>query len=147
MRTSKLSLVSRSLKHGFLLTGLIAGLSFISLQGNASPNPGHTMKENAYSGHIRISVVPVNGDGANFNLTLANLAGPMTTINILDKDGNTLYSEVIKNQAGYHRLYNLSQLGDGMYTFQIRDNGKTYNQTFEVTTLTQTVINKVAATE
>ena len=90
---------------------LIGGISF----ANAVDNPSTTMA--------------VLKNGSTFRLLYKGLEQSDVKVLILNGENQIVFSEKIKNTAGFARPYNFSNLPEGHYSIQIKDNAGVRTET------------------
>lgn len=56
-----------------------------------------------------------------YKLTYLNQGKSSVRVSILDEKGRPVFSETISSARSFHRPYNLQNLNDGIYQFQIQD--------------------------
>lgn len=64
----------------------------------------------------------------------ANKVEQRTIISLLDKEKSVLFSEFADTTGDYSKIFDLSNLVDGKYTFVVRTGGETIEKTFEIKT-------------
>lgn len=90
---------------------LISGISF----ANAFDNPKTTMA--------------VLKNGSTFRLLYKGATQSDVKVLILNDENQVVYTEKIKNTAGFARPYNFSNLPEGLYSIQIRDHAGVRTET------------------
>ncbi len=80
---------------------------------------------------VHVIVKPVkNTKKAVMALTALN--GRETKLSIRNSNGETIYKEVVSNEANNARLFNFEQLAEGEYFFVVKVGGSTLEQAFFV---------------
>ncbi len=75
-----------------------------------------------------VSKIKVATDSsATFKVYYTNTEAQKVTVNIFNKKGKKVFTEVIKNEKGFVRPYNMSELPAGVYSIQIIDNQEVKN--------------------
>jgi hypothetical protein len=123
---------------------LMALTSFVSLADNNDNNSNYTAKAKTF----RIGMYQTKG-AAKMNIMLEKIIGKSVTITLKNEDGEILNTSTVrKNTESYHGKFDMSELGDGKYTFEISDGHETIRKTVVLdtskpTTLTRTMdVNK-----
>jgi len=104
------------MKRIFFLAALLLGILTMPVLAQAATPEGK----------ILVKVVPIEGKVLKVNL--ANLQQTKTVVQLKDLNGNTHYSNVIRNHNGFLRLLNLSQLPKGKYVLSVSQNDKVISQ-------------------
>lgn len=99
-------------------------------------NPAPTFSVNIRSvAHSPKFVVAINNpEGKTFDVIVRNEAGEVK------------YEETVRRELSYGRLYNLTTLADGKYTFVVRNGRQNYTQTFAINTNTDRLVTKLGTT-
>jgi len=95
-----------------------------------------------------------NGDGneplkfsnvgdTRFKVTFAN-TGKRSMLFIRDEAGRILYDEAVARNAQYTKVFDLSTLGDGKYTFEVSRGKEKFTKPFVISTQTMRSVNVIA---
>lgn len=71
--------------------------------------------------------------GLKFVLS-ANKVEQRTIISLLDEDKSILFSEYAERNGDYSKIFDLSNLADGQYTFVVTNGSEKNTKTFEIKT-------------
>lgn len=115
---------------------ILALVTLLTVGASAAVNSDpakETVKANPYNAQL------AQDAQLRFQLTFQNPDKQKVTIAIKDKENATLFSETTTN-ASYLRLFDLSTLGDGKYTFEVQGSKNRYTQSFELSTQTNRVV-------
>lgn len=101
-----------------------------SLAGN-EPQPG--------SGTLQSTVFQLPNSLKFKAIAKSSQAGKMT-VSIKNDRNQVLFSDLLRNTAGYYRTFDLSGMADGTYTFEISNGSETRRQTVNIeTTMARTI--------
>lgn len=78
-----------------------------------------------------VSIKPLQN--MKFKLVLSNTQ-ERTEVSLINGDGNVLFNEYATSTEGYKKVFDLSNLSDGSYSFVIRTGSEKTVKTFEITT-------------
>ncbi|MDQ1088045.1 MULTISPECIES: hypothetical protein [unclassified Siphonobacter] len=119
----------------FILAAFVAfsSLAFNATAAITSDPAKETVKANPYNAQL------AQDSQLRFQLTFQNPDKKKLTIAIKDKENTTLFTETTTSEA-YLRLFDLSTLGDGKYTFEVLGGKNRYTQSFEISTQTNRVV-------
>jgi S-adenosylmethionine hydrolase len=99
--------------------------------GSVSANVNSTIaKEDPSSQNITIKQI----GNLKFRVILAENDAALASIQIIDENGNEIYSENINSTKLNTKLYDLSNLTDGTYTFVLKSGKKVEKQKVNIST-------------
>ena len=76
-----------------------------------------------------VSLVSIKkSDNGTFNLVYKTEKATNVSVSIVNEDGKTIFTEVLKNTEGFMRPYNFSGLREGIYTIEIADEFSEYTE-------------------
>lgn len=75
-----------------------------------------------------------------FKVEVSNPSRQKTTIALQDENGNILFSEYSFTDSQYNKLFDLTNLADGEYTFVIVSGKEKINKDFSIQTKTNRVV-------
>lgn len=115
------------MKKSFLLLAILVGVSVANV--SEASNGIKIVELPGISSDLNVKAL----EGLKFKLTVDNLQNK-SYITIKNSVGETLYSEFLTKTEVFSKVYDLSGLPDGSYTFVV-DNGKeTIEKPFEIST-------------
>lgn len=79
-------------------------------------------------------------DGLKFKLSFDNTASK-SSVAIVDEEGNFIYTDFGKASDNYAKVFDLSNLSDGKYSFVVMANGKKVVKDFEIKTEVKRNVN------
>ena len=85
--------------------------------------------------HLEASIEQPDKDIMKFRVTLSNPTASRTVIAIR-RQQDVLFSEVVR-VSDYMNVYDMSQLEDGVYEFEISSGKEKFHKTIVITTITQ----------
>lgn len=131
------------MKTNKMIIGLvIAGFAIAGLlkteTANAQSVPGVEIAKKQSVKNLKVNLLEVNK--LHFKLTFENPAGLKTYIRILDTDANVLYSQNAGFEVNYAKYFNLTNLADGTYTFEVVSGKESFKKSLEIMTQTNRVV-------
>ena len=122
------------MKNSFTVSTLIIFLCLSSVLNSKVFAQAHAQKSDAafYSDFYVMQVRPMT-----FQITYNWPVTDRVLIRIKDGDRNLLFTEKVLVYKKYEKLFDLSTFRDGQYTFELFDGEKEFNQSFEITTITE----------
>lgn len=118
------------MKKVILTIAVLVGVSAANLSIAADKAKEATAIELVSSGELK------------FKLTLENVK-ERATVTIKDFGGDTVYSSSIPKSENYTKIFDLSNLADGNYSFIINNGGETSTKPFSISTETKRQVTAV----
>jgi len=122
------------MKNAFTAFALLIILLLLSALPNTVFAQGVSEKRDAafYSDFYVMQVKPMT-----FQLTYNWPLTDRVLVRIKDGNRNLLFTEKVLVYKKYEKIFDLSTFVDGRYTFELFDGEKEFNQSFEITTITE----------
>lgn len=98
--------------------------------GSVSANVNYTITNEDPSQNITIKQI----GNLKFKVVLAESDALLATVKIIDENGNEIYSESVATTRLNTKLYDLSNLTDGTYTFVLKAGKKVEKQKVYIST-------------
>lgn len=135
---------------GVVLAAILLNISFANAQENiyAYHNPGniHHDGEPASVSAFKLDVAQIKEDALVFKVTIENPGSERVILSIKDGNNYTLHQEILPATLVYKAKFNMQELQDGNYTFEIRK-GKTRLAERKVDIRTETNINRTVSVQ
>jgi hypothetical protein len=96
-----------------------------------------TQAQSAPESTLRAACYPIQAS-LRCRLFFDNPTGQPVTVRIRDEKGQVQYSERFADRAKFNRAYDLAPLGDGTYTFEVRQGRTVWRQPLRVATVLHT---------
>jgi|GEM_PF-6876506 len=81
-----------------------------------------------------------------FVVAVNNPEGKTFDVVVRDEAGQVKFEETIRRELKFGRVYNLTPLADGKYTFVVRNGRQNYTQTFAINSNTDRLVTKLGTT-
>ena len=127
------------MKRIILVAAVWMGVSAANLANANTINPSTELRT---GGAVDMSLETFKG--MKFKLTVKNLSN-RSYIAIKRSTGEVLYSEYAAKSENYTKVFNLSNLADGKYTFVVETGNGSVERPFEISTETTRTVTAVSA--
>ena len=120
------------MKKTTMILAILVGLSIASVSNAQTVNLTEKSPKNAV-----VSIEEVGG--LKFKLALDNGQGKRTDVKLSDAEGNVLFTDILHGNK-YSKVFDFSNLNDGVYTFTVECGGEKLTHKVEVATETSRYI-------
>ncbi|MBC7891701.1 MAG: hypothetical protein H7Y12_05760 [Sphingobacteriaceae bacterium] len=110
-------------------------------QASAAEQPIQWSPAPTFNVHVRSLA-----QSPKFVVAVNNPEGKAFDVVVRDEAGQVKYEETIRRELKFGRVYNLTTLADGKYTFVVRNGRQHYTQTFAISSNTDRLVTKLGTT-
>ncbi len=126
---------------GTLLLALLNAPIAQAQQASAAEQPIQWNPAPTFDVHVRSMA-----HSPKFIVAVSNPEGKTFDVFVRNEAGEVKYEETVRRELKYGRLYNLTSLADGKYTFVVRNGRQRYSQTFQISSNTDRLVTKLEGT-
>jgi hypothetical protein len=124
-----------------IITAALTGLLFLGLAFNSKAQTVANTSQQTTADANKLNVHEITP--MQFRVAFYGPQNKTLHVRILDHDRNVLFAENKRVAGNYLKLFDLSTLADGTYTFELADGKEKYSQSFDILTKTSRVVSTI----